>query len=173
MNRTEAAFAREESQHGSVWPSCGRASLAGRSVLWLALFLALASGGLAMGAQVTQGNGGQRTSRPLPTTEQEVNPSLSGSPSDRSLQQKRLRQLNVAQHKALVSDTDKLLKLVAELNEEIDKTTPASLTPDQLRRVAEIEKLAHSVKDKMRSSLVGAPDFLDAPPPFSSSPSRR
>jgi hypothetical protein len=102
-----------------------------------------------------------------------VNPSLSGSPSDRSLQQKRLRQLNVAQHKALVSDTDKLLKLVAELNEEIDKTTPASLTPDQLRRVAEIEKLAHSVKDKMRSSLVGAPDFLDAPPPFSSSPSRR
>ena len=32
---------------------------------------------------------------------------------------------------------------------------PGSLTPDQLRKVAEIEKLAHSVKEEMRMSRTG------------------
>ena len=63
-----------------------------------------------------------------------------------------MRQLNEAQHKAMVSDTDKLLKLVTEFNAEIGSTNPESLTPEQLRKVAEIEKLAHSVKEKMRLS---------------------
>ncbi len=75
-----------------------------------------------------------------------------------------MRQLSAAQHKAMVSDTDKLLRLVTELNAEINSTYPASLTLEQLRKVAEIEKLAHSVRDKMRTSVVGAPTFLDSGP---------
>jgi hypothetical protein len=75
-----------------------------------------------------------------------------------------LRQLIAAQHKAMVSDTDKLLKLVIQFNAEIDNSTPAALTPEQLRMVAEIEKLAHSVKDKMRTSAPEVPGFVDDAP---------
>jgi hypothetical protein len=56
----------------------------------------------------------------------------------------------------MVSDTNKLLKLVNELNAEIGQTNPDSLTPSQLQKVAEIEKLAHNVRDKMSTSVRGA-----------------
>jgi hypothetical protein len=78
--------------------------------------------------------------------------------------ERRLRQLNAVQHKSLVEDTDKLLKLVTELNSEISRTNTSTLTPEQLRKVAEIEKLAHNVKDKMRTSVRGAPDFEERSP---------
>ena len=48
------------------------------------------------------------------------------------------------------TNTNKLVKLVAELNEQINSSKAHSLTPKQLQMVAEIEKLAHSVRDKMR-----------------------
>ena len=83
-----------------------------------------------------------------------------------------MRQLNEAQHKSMVSDTDKLLRLATELTAEINSTNPTSLNSDQLRKIAEIEKLARSVKDKMRISLKGAPAYMDATPqgpsPYSS-----
>jgi hypothetical protein len=82
--------------------------------------------------------------------------------------QKRLQMLNAAQHQSMVADTDKLLKLVADLNSQINTSNSKSLTPEQLRMVAEIEKLAHSVKDKMRLSVRSAGEF-DGPtpaPPF-------
>jgi hypothetical protein len=59
----------------------------------------------------------------------------------------------------MVSDTNKLLRLVNELNSEIAHTSPDLLTPSQLRKVAEIEKLAHNVKDKMSTSVRGLPAF--------------
>ncbi len=42
---------------------------------------------------------------------------------------------------------------------------PDSLTPDQLRRIAEIEKLAHSVKEKMSTSVRGTTMYPLDPPP--------
>ena len=77
--------------------------------------------------------------------------------------EKALRALNADRQKSLVSDTNKLLRLVNELNAEIARANPASLTPVQLRNVAEIEKLAHNVKDKMSTSVRGTPAFE---PPF-------
>ncbi len=47
------------------------------------------------------------------------------------------------------SDTEKLLKLAQELDDEISRTAPNALTPAQLKKVAEIEKLAHKVQAKM------------------------
>jgi len=83
--------------------------------------------------------------------------------------ERRLRQLSIARHKSMVDDTGKLLKLVTELNAEISSTKPSELTPEQLRKVAEIEKLARGVKDKMRISLTTTPIFVDSTPtpPFS------
>ncbi len=47
-------------------------------------------------------------------------------------------------------DTDKLLKLATELKESVDKTTESTLSLDVVKRAEEIEKLAHSVKEKMK-----------------------
>lgn len=77
---------------------------------------------------------------------------------------RRLRLLNADRQKTLVSDTAKLLKLATELDAEISRTNPDALTPAQLRKIAEIEKLARSVKDKMSTSLVGGPVFKDPIP---------
>ena len=72
---------------------------------------------------------------------------------------KRLQALNAERQKSMVSDANKLLRLVDELNSEITRSNPDSLTPAQLRTLAEIEKLAHNVRDKMGTSFVGAPQY--------------
>jgi len=66
-----------------------------------------------------------------------------------NMQRRRMRQLNVERQKALVSDTDNLLKLTTQLNAEVAKDRSSSLTPEQVRMLAKIEKLAKSVREKM------------------------
>jgi hypothetical protein len=73
-------------------------------------------------------------------------------------QEKRLRALNAERQKSLVAETNKLLSLAQELHSEIDRTKPDALTPTQLRKIADIEKLAHSIKEKMSTSVRGAPE---------------
>jgi hypothetical protein len=85
----------------------------------------------------------------------------SASPADN---EKLLKTLNADRQKSLVSDTNKLLRLVNELNAEIARTAPDSLSDAELRKLAMIEKLAHNVKDKMSTSVRGTPAFR--PPPF-------
>jgi len=76
----------------------------------------------------------------------------------------RLRLLNAERQKSMVSDTEKLVRLVNELNDEIARNSQDTLTPMQLHKVAEIEKLARNVKEKMSTSLASPP--LYRPPPF-------
>ena len=77
-------------------------------------------------------------------------------------EERRLQTLNDQRQKSMVSDTDRLLKLVIELNNEITRTNPETLSPDQLRKLAEIEKLARSVKTKMGTSVGSTPAFRPA-----------
>ncbi len=51
---------------------------------------------------------------------------------------------------ALKSDTDKLLKLSIELKSYVDKSNENVLSVDVVKKADEIEKLAKSVKDKMK-----------------------
>jgi hypothetical protein len=51
---------------------------------------------------------------------------------------------------ALKHDTEKLLKLSLELKESVDKSDENVLSLDVIKRAEEIEKLAHSVKEKMK-----------------------
>jgi hypothetical protein len=74
-----------------------------------------------------------------------------------------LRVLNLQRQKAMVNDANKLLRLVNEFNAEIARTSPSALTPDQLRKLAEIEKLARNVREKMATSVRGTQPFE---PPF-------
>jgi 5'-deoxynucleotidase YfbR-like HD superfamily hydrolase len=51
---------------------------------------------------------------------------------------------------ALKSDTDRLLKLSIELKSYVDKSNENVLSVDVVKKAEEIEKLAKSVKDKMK-----------------------
>jgi hypothetical protein len=131
-----------------------------RPVLLLALFLALPCA-LAR-AQSDQTGTGQLSSHPLQSANGTIDPTASTDDEDPVDQQRQLRQLNVALHKSMVSDTDKLLKLVTDLNAELSTANPDSLTPDQLKKVAAIEKLARNVKEAMKTSVAGASTLKDA-----------
>lgn len=74
---------------------------------------------------------------------------------------RRLRYLNEERQKSMVSDTEKLLKLTQELNAEIAASDQTALTPIQVRRAAEIEKLARNVKQKMVISFADGPGSRD------------
>lgn len=62
---------------------------------------------------------------------------------------KQLELMNDERQKSLVADTNKLLKLAKELNAEVNGDQAGKLTQDQLRKVHEIQKLAHKVKNEM------------------------
>ncbi len=51
---------------------------------------------------------------------------------------------------ALKQDTDKLLRLSMELKDSVDKSSENVLSLDVIKKADEIEKLAHSVKEKMK-----------------------
>jgi hypothetical protein len=69
-------------------------------------------------------------------------------------QQRMARELakkaNQSRQAVLKADTDRLLKLAVELKDYVDKTNENVLSLEVLKKADEIEKLAHSVKDKMK-----------------------
>jgi len=60
------------------------------------------------------------------------------------------KKANVERHAALKNDTEKLLKLAVELKADVDKSNENLLSVEVVKKAEEIEKLAHSVKDKMK-----------------------
>lgn len=80
---------------------------------------------------------------------------------DPVLKRRQLRALNAARQQELVRDTVKLLKLATDLNAEIKTAQPAHLSPEELSKVAHIEKLARSVREKMSQTIVGGPPVED------------
>jgi len=57
---------------------------------------------------------------------------------------------NVKRQQDLEKETDKLLELATELKQYVDKTNENTLSVEVIRKAEEIEKLAHSVKEKMK-----------------------
>jgi hypothetical protein len=64
--------------------------------------------------------------------------------------ERQAKLLNDDRQKQLVADTDKLLQLATELHADVAKTNKNVLSVDVIKRADEIEKLAHSVKMKMK-----------------------
>lgn len=60
------------------------------------------------------------------------------------------KKANLQRQAALKSDADKLLKLATELKGYVDKSNENVLSLDVLKKAEEIEKLAKSVKEKMK-----------------------
>jgi len=94
------------------------------------------------------GQGHQTPGFPSPSG-QGTNPDDPNAPNPhREEHQADLR--NSDRQKRLVADTDKLLALATDLKEQVDKTNKQILSVDVIKKADEIEKLAHSVKERMK-----------------------
>lgn len=121
----------------------------GRTLACLAAVAALAS------AQQTQ-----------PNPCKPIHPEILTAPPDRNQQMEMREQTqketssnfaaaNFERKKQIADDSARLLKLATELKSEVDKTTKDTLSLGVIRKADEIEKLAHSVKEKMKLTVGG------------------
>ena len=152
MDQLVASYGTVPQTSYFIAPENGRAStvsIAGRS-LCQALGVVLLVLACACGwAQEPMGHGqvprfGVPSSRGNTSTAEEPLNDASGTAD-----QRELRMLNAARQKSIVSDTDKLLRLASQLDAEIAASNSGVLTQEQLRKVAQIEKLARRVRENM------------------------
>ncbi len=111
---------------------------------------------------------------PYPTDNANRPASMPGDPGalgnyDPVVAARRQAALNAERQKQLASDTNKLLKLAQELNDDVTTTGTKTFTPEQLHRLSEIEKLAHNIRYKM-VDIPGQPSPSFSPMPGSYPP---
>lgn len=73
------------------------------------------------------------------------------NPDDAKIEREMAKARNKERQQQLKDDTDKLLKLATELKQYVDKTNESILSVDVLKKTDEIERLAKSVRDKMKA----------------------
>ena len=93
----------------------------------------------------------------LPSQQQPVPPRLDAPPTDEPgpavpsrIQKDMEKRANEQRQAELKRDADRLLKLSNELKDYVDKSNENILSLDVIKKADEIEKLAHSVKTRMR-----------------------
>jgi len=62
------------------------------------------------------------------------------------------KQQNKQRQEDLKEDTDKLLELATELKQYVDKTNENVMSLEVMKKAEQIEKLAHSVREKMKAN---------------------
>jgi len=67
--------------------------------------------------------------------------------------QQNFEAANTERQRQIADDSAKLLKLANDLKAEVDKTTKDTLSLNVIRKADEIERLAHSVKEKMKLTV--------------------
>lgn len=67
------------------------------------------------------------------------------------MQRKQMKELNQERYTTLKKDTDKLLQIATELKQKVDKTNENQLSLEVIRKTEEVEKLAKSIRDKMKN----------------------
>jgi len=86
---------------------------------------------------------------------QRESPAQSSTPDDEAriaMEKSMVKQANLQRQAELRRDADRLLKLATELKQSVDKSSESTLSVDVIKKAAEIEKLARSVKDKMKGN---------------------
>lgn len=73
------------------------------------------------------------------------------SPDEEKIERDMARERNKQRQQKLKDDTDKLLKLATELKQYVDKTNEQILSIEVLKKTDEIDKLARSIRDKMKA----------------------
>ena len=99
------------------------------------------------------GGMGQLAPTPTPPLNAHPNPGLATEPEGISgVNPARLEHMREDdRRKRLLADTEKLVALSTELKEEVDKTSKDELSLDVIRKAAELEKLAHDVRERMKN----------------------
>lgn len=116
------------------------------------------------GSSSSSTNSNTTLSGVIPTIDPlDMPPVYEGDPIRMKAEAKRLEFLNAQRQKAMVADTNRLVKMASDLNAQINSQQHSQLTSDQVRQLAEIEKLAHSIRDKMSTSIK-QPQPFDMPP---------
>ena len=116
--------------------------------------LSLILGNVGLGQQGGRGGlGSQSTSANAPSRPPSQVPDMSPLPSATpAMVQEQAKMRNNDRQKQLVLDTQRLLALANELKSDVDKSNKDTLSLDVIRKADEIEKLARSVKEKMKGS---------------------
>jgi hypothetical protein len=94
---------------------------------------------------------------PSPSQIPRINPpsppqSDPGSEERAKIERDMAKKANQDRQSQLQRDADSLLKLATELKQYVDKTNEHTLSLDVIKKAGEIEKLAHSVKEKMKAN---------------------
>jgi hypothetical protein len=99
-------------------------------------------------------SGGQRNQPTQQTGPYGATPSSGAlpdfGPNSAKIEEQQSKARSTERQKKLVADTDKLLALATELKTDVDKTNQNILSMDVIKKAEEIEKLAHSVKERMK-----------------------
>ena len=99
----------------------------------------------------------QNPNQPIPGPEASRFPDANAQMSMHDQQNKKanIEAANIERKKQISDDSAKLLKLATDLKAEVDKTSKDTLSLGVIRKAEEIEKLAHSVKEKMKLTMGG------------------
>lgn len=73
------------------------------------------------------------------------------SPDEAQREREQARARNKERQEKLKADTEKLLQLATELKQYVDKTNENILSIEVIKKTDEIEKLAKSVREKMKT----------------------
>ncbi len=102
---------------------------------------------------------GAQNSSPRPTVppsqpQPQFPPLITGDTAgnDSRLERDQARLRNVDRQRQLVADTQKLVELANQLNAAVEKSNKDTLSLEVIRKADEIEKLAKSVREKMKGS---------------------
>jgi hypothetical protein len=76
-----------------------------------------------------------------------------GDPKDAPAAQQSVPDPNAEAKKQIADESARLLKLATDLNAEVNKSTQDTLSLAVIRKAAELERLAHDVKEKSKPSV--------------------
>jgi hypothetical protein len=94
------------------------------------------------------------TNTPIVPPQQQLPPLIPGDTAgnDSRLERDQARLRNVDRQRQIVADTQKLVELANQLNAAVEKSNKDTLSLEVIRKADEIEKLAKSVREKMKGS---------------------
>ena len=135
-----------KNEHSPAVAGRGRGFFRAAVIAGLLVFAVLATGRLLKS---------QNPNQPIPGPEASRFPDANAQMSMHDQQNKKgnAEAANLERRKQIADDSAKLLKLATDLKAEVDKTSKDTLSMGVIRKAEEIEKLAHSVKEKMKLTM--------------------
>jgi hypothetical protein len=117
-----------------------------------------AAAGLLLAAVVClaqHGQEGQPASKPAQTADAQATPNAAAQPAVDAAKLPVEQKTALAENerkKQITNDSSQLLTMALALKAEVDKTSKDTLSLNVIRKADEIEKLAHTVKEKIKQS---------------------